>query len=133
VTVLQPLVRKRDHDCRRLLEAARFQWELSALHFPVPVQWVCGNVGRAQGSVRLPRRMPPRFPLRNEWMQKQNDSGSVRPEAIVDSKDIFAVPGLGQVIDRFRAAYPELSRDTIRRVLRLPPAIKGGPEPLQEA
>jgi hypothetical protein len=66
-------------------------------------------------------------------MQSQNETGSARPEAIVDSKDILAVPGLKRVIDCFRAAYPELSRDTIRRVLRLPPAIEGGPEPTQEA
>jgi len=66
-------------------------------------------------------------------MQSQNESRSVRPEANVDSKEISAVPGLGRVIDRFRVAYPELSRETIRRVLRLPPEIKGGPEPLQEA
>jgi hypothetical protein len=43
-----------------------------------------------------------------------------------------AVPGLGQVMEAFRVAYPELSRETIRRVLRLPPEIKERPESPRE-
>lgn len=43
-----------------------------------------------------------------------------------------AVPGLEQLIEDFRAAYPELSQQAIRRVLRLPPEIKEGPESPRE-
>jgi hypothetical protein len=41
-----------------------------------------------------------------------------------DGEDQISVPGLEQVMKDFRVAYPELSAEMIRRVLRLPPVIE---------
>ncbi len=54
-------------------------------------------------------------------------TGGIRSEAPV------IVPGIERAMEDLRAAYPSLSEGTIRRILRLPPEIRGGKEPSREA
>jgi|GEM_PF-6678899 len=46
--------------------------------------------------------------------------------------DQMAVPGLVEVIEEFQRAYPQLSLDVIRWVLRQPPESQDGEEPPSE-
>jgi len=46
--------------------------------------------------------------------------------------DQMAVPGLVEVIEEFQRAYPQLSPDVIRWVLRQPPERRIGEDPPAE-
>jgi hypothetical protein len=49
-----------------------------------------------------------------EWRQERSES---EPGSVIE------VPGLPELFERLCVAYPTLSRDSVRRLLRLPPEI----------
>ncbi|GIU73093.1 MAG: hypothetical protein KatS3mg004_0180 [Bryobacteraceae bacterium] len=49
-----------------------------------------------------------------EWRQERSES---EPGSVIE------VPGLPELFEQLCVAYPMLSRDSVRRLLRLPPQI----------